>query len=153
VADPEFTETFVTQDLDVIRDGMEMPVSPNRKYWAALQYTIPDVDFVNGDIWFRYDHSYQSESWYSLSAVIDNDPERIYPSWKSANVQVGLTTNNDWEFTLMARNVWDELNVSYMYFPGDGELFGRAEHNTFRSYEKPRTISLTVRKAFGAGGR
>lgn len=153
LADPEFTETFVTQDLDVIEDGMEMPVSPNRKYWAALQYTIPDVDVLNGDLWFRYDHSYQSESWYSLTDVINNDPEGIYPSWTSANLQVGLTTNNDWEFTLMARNVWDELNVSYMFFPSDGNLFGDARYNTFRSYERPRTISLTARKSFGAGGR
>jgi hypothetical protein len=59
---------------------------------------------------------------------------------------------NDWEFTLMARNVWDELNTNYMFFPDDGTLFGNAQHNAFRSYQRPRTISLTVRKGFGNNG-
>ncbi len=153
LADPEFSETFMKQDGDVIEDGMPMPVSPDRKYWAALEYTIPDVDFVNGDLWFRYDQSYQSESWSSLTTVINNDVEGIYPSWTSANFQVGVSMHNDWEFTLMARNVWDEVNTNWMWRPEYGDLFGNPQQNNYRSYQRPRTISLTVRKSFGAGGR
>jgi hypothetical protein len=53
----------------------------------------------------------------------------------------------------MARNVWDEVSTNWMYRPEYGDLFGRAEHNNYRSYQRPRTISLTVRKGFGGETR
>jgi outer membrane receptor protein involved in Fe transport len=155
IADPEFAETFVTQDEDVIIEkGMPLPNSPDRKYWAALQYTVPDVDALNGDLWFRYDHSYQSESWRSLTAVINPDASlRKYPSWESANLQVGLSMESGWEFSLMARNLYDKANVNWMYPYEYGVLpFGDNRFNESFSLQRPRTVSLTVRKAFGAGG-
>lgn len=153
IADPEFSETFMKQDGDIIEEGMPLPNSPDRKYWAALQYTVPEVAFLNGDLWFRYDHSYQSESWRSLTAVIDPDASlRKYPSWESANLQVGLSMQNDWEFSLMARNLYDKANVNWMYPAEYGLFLGDDRFNESFSLQRPRTISLTVRKAFGAGG-
>ena len=153
IADPQFSETFTKQDGDVIEDGMPMPNSPDRKYWAALQYTIPDLDALNGDLWFRYDHSYQSETWRNLTAILNPDALlRIYPSWESANLQVGLSMNNGWEFSVMARNLYDEANVNWMFPYEYGALFGDGRFNESLSLQRPRTISLTVRKAFGAGG-
>jgi len=57
LADPEFAEDAVLPSGTEIRKGMTMPVSPERKYWAAVQYTVPQVGLVNGDLWFRYDTS------------------------------------------------------------------------------------------------
>ena len=34
-------------------EGTVMPISPDFKYWLALEYTM--WDFMNiGDLWFRY---------------------------------------------------------------------------------------------------
>ena len=149
LADPEFSETFVKQDGDVIEEGMPMPNSPERKYWAAVQYTWPALDGVGGDLWVRYDTSYQSETWASLGWILSNDPEGIHPSWQSSNVQIGLTRDDGWELSLMARNVWDDRNINWTWQPEYGDLFSVPTHNRFISYQRPRTISLTVRKAFG----
>jgi outer membrane receptor protein involved in Fe transport len=148
VADPEFSSTFVKQDGDVIEKGMTMPNSPERKYWAALQYTIPAVDLVNGDVWFRYDTSYQSETYNSLTNVVQRDPTGIIPSSISANFQVGAALESEWEISLMVRNVWDRKNVSWLSTPLYGELFNDLRFNESRSLQKPRTLSLTVRKSF-----
>jgi iron complex outermembrane recepter protein len=148
VADPEFPETFVRTNGGVIEAGTSMPNSPKRKYWAALQYTVPDIGWVNGDLWFRYDISYQSESWSTLTSAINRDPEGIYPSWQSTNFQIGLNLENDWDISLMARNLWDERNTNFLWRPGYGEFFGDSRHNNFRSFQRPRTINLTVRKRF-----
>jgi outer membrane receptor protein involved in Fe transport len=148
LADPEFSETFVKQDGDVIEKGMTLPVSPDRKYWAAVQYTIPDVHLFNGNLWFRYDTSYQSETWNSLTNVIQRDPTGIIPSWTTSNFQMGLELESEWEVSLMVRNVWDERNVNWLYTPLAGELFGDPRFNVTNTYQKPRTVSLTVRKSF-----
>lgn len=152
MGDPEFTEDFTLQDGDLIPAGTPMPISPEEKYWVALQYTIPNVGFADSELWFRYDHSYWSETWRSVSWAIDGDRENgTYPQWSSGNFQVGMTLQNDWELTLMARNVWDDRNYGWRRQYGYGEQFGSDLGNEFRSYERPRTISLTVRKAFGPG--
>ena len=53
--------------------------------------STPCLRSSGGDLWFRYDTSYQGESWVNLNAAIDKDPEGFVPSWKSSNLQVGLT--------------------------------------------------------------
>ena len=150
LAEPEFAETFVTQDLDIIPEGATMPNSPERKFWAALQYTVPDLDVVNGDLWFRYDTSYQSETYNSLSNAIEEDPAGIVPSWTSANFQMGLELESQWDISLMVRNVWDRRNVNWLSNLGYGEepVFSDPRFNRAISFQKPRTISLTVRKGF-----
>ena len=148
LAEPEFASTFVKQDGDVIEKGMTMPNSPERKYWAALQYTIPAVDLVNGDLWFRYDTSYQSETYNSLTNVIQQDPTGIIPSSTTANFQVGVELQSEWDISLMVRNVWDEKNVSWLSTLDYGVTFDDLRFNESRSLQKPRTLSLTVRKSF-----
>src|SRR5690606_13195915 len=124
LADPQFAETFVTQDEDVIEKGTPMPNSPKRKYWAALQYTVPDVDFLRGDLWFRYDTSYQSETYNNLGNAIERDPLGLVPSWSSSNFQVGVEMDGGWDVSLMVRNVWDDRNVNWLANYGYGEPFG-----------------------------
>lgn len=148
VAEPEFAETFTKQDGEVLEQGMPMPNSPERKYWAAVQYTVPDLDIVNGDLWFRYDQSYQSETVNNLTNVVERNPNGIVPSWSTANFQVGLDLESDWDLSLMVRNVWDEAGINWLYTPLAGQAFGDPRFNVTRSLQKPRTISLTVRKSF-----
>ncbi len=148
LADPEFAENFVKQDGGVIEKGMQLPNSPERKYWAAIQYTIPEVGSLNGDLWFRYDTSYQSETFNNLTNAVENDPTGIIPSWTTANAQVGLRLDSGWDFSLMVRNVWDKAAVNWLYTPLTGELFGDPRFNVTNTLQKPRTVSLTVRKSF-----
>ncbi len=149
VADPEFAETFVTQDNDVIPKGAPMPNSPERKFWAALQYTIPDLDFIHGDLWFRYDTSYQSETWNNLGNAIERDPIGLVPSWNASNFQAGVEMDGGWDVSLMVRNVWDDRNVNWLSNGLYGvEPFGDPRFNRSISFQKPRTLSLTVRKTF-----
>lgn len=150
LADAEFAETFITQDGDTVPEGTVMPHSPERKYWAALQYTIPDVDLVNGDLWFRYDMSYQSETYNSWGNAIDEDPTGIVPSWNASNFQIGLDLQNEWDVSLMVRNVWDDRNVNWLsnLLYGETPAFNIPLYNRSIAFQKPRTIGLTVRKAF-----
>jgi iron complex outermembrane recepter protein len=148
LAEPEFSETFVKQDGDVIEKGMTMPNSPERKYWAALQYTIPAVDLVNGDVWFRYDTSYQSETINTLTNVIQRDPTGLIPSSTTANFQIGVELESEWDISLMVRNVWDDRNVSWLSTPEYGVFFNDVRFNRSVSLQKPRTFSLTLRKSF-----
>jgi len=155
-AEPEFAETVVTSDGGVIPEGATMPNSPERKYWAAVQYTVPDFGWVPGDLWFRYDTSYQSETYNGLGNALEQDPEGIVSSWNSANFQVGLELENEWDVSLMVRNVWDDRNANWLsnlgygnaeYFSG-GLVFDDPRFNRAISFQKPRTFSLTVRKSF-----
>ena len=148
LADAEFAETFMTQDGDTIPEGTSMPHSPERKLWAAVQYTVPNLDFVDGELWLRYDTSYQSESYDTWGYAIDRDPEGIVPSSISANFQVGMQLANDLGISLMVRNVWDRRNVNFLSNYGYGEFFGDPRYNAITALEKPRTISLTLRKGF-----
>ena len=148
LAEPEFAETFEKQDGGVIEAGMPMPNSPERKYWAAVQYTMPDLDILDGELWFRYDTSYQSETINSLTNVIQRDPMGVVPSWTTANFQTGLNLDSGWDVSLMVRNVWDQRNINWLSTPLTGEFFGDSRFNIRHALQRPRTISLTVRKSF-----
>jgi outer membrane receptor protein involved in Fe transport len=73
-ADPEFTEdTFLPRDDPddpTIRDGETMPNSPERKYWWAAEYTVPGAFGLEGNLWFRYDSSYQSSTYNTITNAL-----------------------------------------------------------------------------------
>jgi iron complex outermembrane receptor protein len=141
-------------------DGEEMPNSAKEKYWLAVEYTVPRAFGMPGELWFRYDTSYQGASWASLSASEFKDPNGRIPSWSSANFQVGVSLDNDWSITLMARNIWDENGVNNMFY-SDSDIpenssqywsmsrwFGDPRWRNVRTLQKPRTISLSIVKKF-----
>ncbi|HEX5765503.1 MAG TPA: hypothetical protein VFY27_08035, partial [Woeseiaceae bacterium] len=74
----------------------------------------------------------------------------IIPSSTTANFQVGVEMENEWDISLMVRNVWDEKNVSWLsnLNYGDSLVFYDLRFNESHSLQKPRTFSLTVRKSF-----
>jgi outer membrane receptor protein involved in Fe transport len=124
-----------------------MPNSPSEKYWLAAEYTIPDLGAF-GDLWFRYDTSYQSETWDNVDATIENDLTGLIPSWKSSNLQVGLSMET-WDISLMARNVWNDAGINALIHSDyAGEHFNDPRFRFERTLQRPRTISLNVRKRF-----
>ncbi len=130
-------------------DGQEMPNSPDEKYWLAVEYTVPDI--LRGDLWFRYDTSYQGEVWPDLDAAVSQNPEWLVPSWTSSNLQVGLNLESGWDISLMARNVWDGNGITNMYtstYISDWKEFEDPRFRNERTIHQPRTYSLSVRKSF-----
>ncbi len=132
-----------------IFDGAEMPGSPDTKYWLAAQYTVPNAFGMPGDLWFRYDHSYQAGTWDDLDAAAENDPVGYIPSWSTGNFQVGADLKSDWTITLLVKNIWDEQGINSLYsstFYTD--YFGQTGQSELRTLFKPRTIGLSVTKRF-----
>jgi len=136
-------------------NGTPMPVSPSLKYWLAAEYTVPNAFDLPGDLWFRYDTSFQDEVWDNTDSAAEGDVNGIVPSWRSSNLQVGLSLDNEWTIRLMARNVWNnqginDLQMSTYYadwFEGvSGQDPGWGRY--IRTYQRPRTISLSLTKRF-----
>lgn len=132
-----------------LEDGQEMPNSPGEKYWLAAEYTIPQFAGLNGDLWFRYDTSYQSETWDNLTAALENDLEALIPSWRSSNLQVGMNFESGWDLSVMARNVWNDTGINSLYNSTyASDWFEDPRWRNERTLQRPRTISLSVRKRF-----
>jgi len=149
-ADSKYTaDTIDPRGNLYLSDGQEMPNSPKRKFWLGVEYTVPQFAGLNGDLWFRYDTSYQSETWDNLDAALDNDREALIPSWTTSNLQVGLNMESNWDFTLMARNVWNDTGINSLYNSTyAADYFGDSRFRNERTLQRPRTISLNVRKRF-----
>ncbi len=145
-ANSEYTaDTFDPEDDLYLQDGQEMPNSPKEKYWLAVAYTAPDN--LGGELWFRYDTSYQGESWDNLDAALDQDPEGLIPSWQSSNLEVGLRLQSGWNVALMARNVWDDRGINSLYLTSYiGDWFGDPRFQNERTIQRPRTYGLSVTK-------
>jgi outer membrane receptor protein involved in Fe transport len=149
-AKSEYTaDTFDPRGNLVLEDGQEMPNSPKDKYWLAVEYTVPRFAGIKGDLWFRYDTSYQGKTWDNLDAAIDQDPEGQIPAWYSSNFQVGVNFENDWDVSLLARNVWNDSGINSLYQSTyASNWFGDPRFRNERTLQRPRTISLNVRKRF-----
>jgi hypothetical protein len=56
---------------------------------------------------------------------------------------------SDWDVSLMARNVWNDTGINSLYYTSyAGEWFGDPRFQYERTLQRPRTISLNVRKRF-----
>jgi iron complex outermembrane recepter protein len=157
-ADPEFSEETVYPDGDIaIPAGTVMPVSPEQKFWIALDYTLPNFFDLNGKTWTRFSYSYQSEVWDSTDAILDYEnattPEEraaardlLIPSYETSTLQLGFTAASDWEATLVVRNLFDDDSYNYISSSNYGELFGDPRYRYIRSLQRPRTIGLSFTK-------
>lgn len=144
-SDSEFKEEIV-RIADVVPAGAPMVWSPKRKLHAGLEYVVPEV--LGGDLWFRYDYSYESRKWNTLDNIVAANRDGIVPSWDMSNVHVGLTLRSGWELQFDVRNVWNDIAYNSLENDPSGQLFGDPRFDNLRSYAKPRTIGLTVRKRF-----
>lgn len=150
LSDPKFTEPVEFPDGHlVVPAGAPMVWSAEEKYFFGLEYTIADV--LGGDLWFRYDYSYESEKWSSLFDIVENTRNGLAPSWSLSNAQVGLTMENSWEVRLIAKNVWDQKAINGLYIDANNvllETFGDPRFSEWRFYSRPRTVGVWVTKRF-----
>ena len=138
-----------------------MPISPKRKYWTALDYTLPNFMGLDGKAWTRFSYSYQSEVWKSTGAIADwvdaSTPEEkaaarelLLPSYSTSTLQLGFTANSGWETALIVRNLFDEQGYNYISSNnyGDSPAIGWSDprYKYIRSLQRPRTISLSFTK-------
>jgi hypothetical protein len=138
-------------DDPTIRDGETMPNSPERKYWWAAEYTVPGAFGLEGNLWFRYDSSYQSSTYNTITNALEKDPDGLLPSSQSASLQAGLALDSGWDVSMIMRNVWDEPNVTYVgsaIYTGPDTIYPDDDRFKFRTLQKPRTVGLQVRKRF-----
>ena len=146
LADPEFTEETIFTDGDVLPAGSPMPISPDRKYFAAIEYTVPRFLSWPGNTWLRGSWSWHSETWKNLTAIIDNDRDLLIEPWSVSNLQFGFTHDNQWDVSLNIRNVFDQHNVDWMGSTDYGALFGDPRFRYSRTLQRPRTVSLAFSK-------
>ncbi len=159
-ADPEFSEDTIYPDPDdgiAIPAGTTMPVSPEEKYWIALDYTLPNFFDLPGKSWTRFSYSYQGEVWRSTGAILDfieaQTPEEraearelLLPSYSTSTFQLGFTADTGWETALIVRNLFDETGYNYISGSNYGEFFGDERYKYVRSLQRPRSISLSFSK-------
>ena len=168
-ADPEFTDNFCAiyvggvpqpcpllpggepdpDELEVAA-GMPLPNSPKTTGTFSISYEIPDI--LGGDLWLYYDISYSSEIWNNRSHILENDRDGLAPSWTYSTFSAGLQLPNQFDIELNVRNLTDESGYSYVW-TGEADnaaIFGDPRYRRIRAQDRPRTISLILRKGFGA---
>lgn len=164
-ADPEFTEETnypdVEDDGTAIPAGTPMPISPEEKYWVAVDYRMPNFMDLDGDLWTRFSYSYQGEVWKSIGAIEDyvdaETPEAraearelLIPSYSTGTFQLGYTASSGWETALVVRNVFDEDGYNYISSSNYGASpeigWDDPRWKYVRSLQRPRTVSLTFSK-------
>ena len=145
-ADAHFTGNTARLDGSVVRDGDPLPLSPDTKLSLGVEYTLPHT--LGGDWWFRYDYSYQSSTINTLDNVVTGDPAGKIPSWNWHIAQVGYDIDGGWEFSLTARNLFNDKAVDALYNDTAPALFGDPRYQKLIIYAAPRTITFNVRKRF-----
>ena len=149
LADPEFNSEFTLLSGEVVTDGTTMPISPKFKYYFALEYTVWDWRDM-GDLWVRYDTSYQSAVYNGLGSAIDEDPEGKQPAWTLSNFQLGIQLSAGPQLVLAVNNVWDERTINWLDNGGNFQAaqFGDPRFHNLRSYAAPRSIGLSATLRF-----
>jgi outer membrane receptor protein involved in Fe transport len=149
-ADSKYTaDSYDPRGNLYLQDGEDMPNAPKVKYWLAAEYTVPGIAGLNGDLWFRYDTTYQGKTWDNIDAAIEDDPEGRIPGWHSSNLQIGLDMQNNWSMALMVRNIWNNHGINSLYNSTyASDWFGDPRWRNERTLQRPRTIGLTFRKTF-----
>jgi outer membrane receptor protein involved in Fe transport len=155
LADPQFKDDIQFLDgEDPLPAGSPMPNSPKRKYFAALEYTLPHFMSWNGDTWIRGSWSWHSSTWVDTDAIRDDDRAQLVPPWSTTTLQLGFTSENRWDVSLNVRNLFNQHNIDWMadteaVAPGVesyGQYFGDPRFRNFTTLQRPRTISLTLSK-------
>lgn len=176
LADPEFTKDTVEPDGDLIGKGWPMPDSPKHKLWAAAEFRVPGFLLRDGEFWTRLSYSRQAKYWNSLTAIRcvntfdefdncdDNDPDddpfpdppdpddlvdardQLVPSWSTATLQFGVSSNSGWDAALVIRNLFNEKRGGYLSSSDYGEFFDDPRFRYRASPQRPRSISLSFTK-------
>jgi outer membrane receptor protein involved in Fe transport len=126
---------------------MTMPSSPEWKGWAALNWVIPGLWGTN-EAFINYNITFQDETVNNLGNVSEQDPEGVIPSWNYSNIQLGARFGDDWTVSLFVRNMFDQKAIMWLDTGSNyiSDFFGVDWNRNIRSYNRPRTIGLQVRK-------
>ena len=145
LAKPEFNSEFTLLNGDVVTDGTTLPISPEFKYYFAVEYTFWNWRNV-GDLWVRYDTSHQSAVYNGLGSAITEDPEGKQPSWTLSNFQLGIELPDGPQFTLEINNIWDQRTINWLDNGGNFQAayFNDTRYQNIRSYATPRNIGLSA---------
>ena len=149
LADPEFNSEFTLLNGDVVTDGTTMPISPEFKYYFAVEYTFWNWRDL-GDVWVRFDTSHQSEVYNGLGSAIAEDPEGKQPSWTLSNFQLGIELPEGPQFVLEINNVWDQRTINWLDNGGNFQAayFNDTRYHNIRSYVAPRSLGLSATYRF-----
>jgi outer membrane receptor protein involved in Fe transport len=118
-----------------IREGNELTYSPRWGITASADMTWPldnGMEVYAGIYLLARDGSYSS---------LTNEPISKSPSYEQGNVRLGMRTGS-WDFTVFARNVWDERGFVYQQGSFASDQAGYADSIY------PRRVGLTVRYGF-----
>ena len=145
LADPEFNSEFTLLSGEVVTEGTTMPISPAFKYYFAVEYTFWDWRGI-GDLWLRYDTSYQADVYNGLSNAIAEDPEGKQPAWMLSNFQLGLQLAQGTQFVFVVDNLWDERTINWLDNGGNYQAayFDDPRYRNVRTYVAPRTFGLSA---------
>jgi len=139
-------EDFTYNSGMVFQKGDELSNSPKRRTHFSLDYTLPFNPF-GGEMWTRFDYSYGSKTWESISASIDKDKENQLPSWSISNLQVGLSLPSNWDITFVVNNLFDQEVVNALYNSNTyADFFGEELGRHVRVTQRPRSMGFNLRK-------
>jgi outer membrane receptor protein involved in Fe transport len=145
----ELTDDTVYPNGDVVPDGTPTPYAPDTKYWVGIEYTVGGWKPFGGDLWMRFDYTYQSEMFNSLWNARADDEGGVIPSWDFGTAKLGMTLPSDLEVTLTIDNIWNEAGMNWLSDDGrDAEIFGDPRFRETRSLFRPRNIGIGIRKKF-----
>ncbi len=154
-ANPHLTEEvqYPNHNIDPIPAGTQMVGAPKFKASAGLQYDFAWKPW-GGNLWTRFDYSYQSSMYQSLRyASVESNPDRwqgrIEP-WSFGKLQAGINLNNKTEITLSLDNVWNSKGSNWET-TSEGfyaDVFGDPRFHFMPTQFRPQNISLTFRQNF-----
>ena len=167
-SNPHLTEPVDFTNGEHIPAGTQMVGAPNFKASAGVEYAF-DWKPAGGDLWARFDYSYQSsvyQSLYYASAAYQNaqnavdhpgDPSYQIPAnwgriepWRFAKFQLGASLPNKLDITLTLNNAFNSKGANWIStFEGwySGQ-FGDPRYKNMQAQFRPQSIGLTLRKSF-----
>ena len=125
-----------------------MPNGPEEKLRFGIEYTMPQALGLAGDLRLRYDSTYTGKIWDNIEDSFDEDRRGLIPSAWHSNLQLSYDSGQQWELSLVARNVWDNQGITNIVRGGAGDYadwFGDPRFHDERTLYRPRTISLGLK--------
>jgi outer membrane receptor protein involved in Fe transport len=119
--------------------GTKLPLSPDFKASAGLQYTLP-CELFGSRPYLKLDYSYTGESYNSVGseAIIVGSPPQRQDDYSLVDFSAGLDTGS-WSAQLWINNLTDERAQ---------EFFNNRWGKSRLSINDPRAIGVTMRKNF-----
>ncbi len=163
-ANPHLTAPVSYASGTYIPEGTPMVGAPDFKAAAGVEYAF-DWKPAGGDLWARFDYSYQSATYQSLyyaSAAYQNavnaanDDPLIPPNWgkvepwRFGKFQVGASFPNKLDVTLTLNNAFNSKGSNWVT-TAEGwyaRLYGDPRFQNMQAQFRPQSIGLTIRKGF-----